>query len=132
MEKTLQRKASGADVKGTSDAAPPAGTASPPSPPGYGAAGDALQYLIAGEASHSPAGLEGALASMRQEAARACAACGAQGEGVELQLCSGCHAVRYCSPACQHADWKAHKAVCRLIQAATAAVARAEGGAAKQ
>ena len=32
------------------------------------------------------------------------------------KLCSGCRAVRYCGPACQKADWRAHKAACRELQ----------------
>ena len=31
------------------------------------------------------------------------------------KLCSGCRAVRYCGPACQKADWPAHKAACREL-----------------
>ena len=33
------------------------------------------------------------------------------------KLCSGCRAVRYCGPGCQKADWRAHKAACRELQA---------------
>ena len=29
--------------------------------------------------------------------------------------CSGCRLVRYCGPACQKADWPAHKAACREL-----------------
>ena len=32
------------------------------------------------------------------------------------QSCSGCLRVRYCGPACQKADWRAHKAACRELQ----------------
>ena len=32
------------------------------------------------------------------------------------KLCSGCRGVRYCGPACQKADWRAHKAACRELQ----------------
>lgn len=39
-------------------------------------------------------------------------------------VCSGCRAARYCSAACQRADWPGHKAQCQqLRRAATAAVA---------
>ena len=31
------------------------------------------------------------------------------------KLCSGCRGVRYCGPACQKADWPAHKAACREL-----------------
>ena len=37
------------------------------------------------------------------------------------KLCSGCRAVRYCGPGCQKADWRAHKAACRELQARQAA-----------
>ena len=33
------------------------------------------------------------------------------------KLCSGCRRVRYCGPGCQKADWPAHKAACRELQA---------------
>ena len=33
------------------------------------------------------------------------------------KLCSGCRRVRYCGPACQKADWRAHKAACRELAA---------------
>ena len=39
-----------------------------------------------------------------------CASC--QKSGVKLSACSKCHAVRYCSTACQRAHWRAHKASC--------------------
>jgi hypothetical protein len=49
---------------------------------------------------------------------RACATCEAKGDdGVELQLCSGCGFTRYCSAACQKADWRGHKAICKRLQA---------------
>lgn len=46
----------------------------------------------------------------------ACVICGKHaGEpGVaKLQSCARCHSARYCSTACQRADWPAHKAACR-------------------
>jgi hypothetical protein len=73
--------------------------------------------------SSSPAGPAGAGAGSQwlSEAEKECATCGAKRDdpGVELQLCSGCCAVRYCSPACQKADWKAHRAACRALRAGT-------------
>jgi len=39
-----------------------------------------------------------------------CANC--QKSGVKLSACSKCHAVRYCSTACQRAHWRAHKPAC--------------------
>jgi len=39
-----------------------------------------------------------------------CAGC--QKSGIKLRACSNCHAVRYCSTACQRAHWRAHKASC--------------------
>lgn len=41
-----------------------------------------------------------------------CEACGC----ATRQRCAGCRAVRYCSAACQRADWRAHKVRCRVIQ----------------
>jgi hypothetical protein len=44
-----------------------------------------------------------------------CAACNAlPPAGRKFQVCAGCRAVRYCSPACQKAAWRSgHKAACR-------------------
>ena len=39
-----------------------------------------------------------------------CAAC--QKTNCKLSACSKCHAVRYCSTACQRAHWRAHKPAC--------------------
>ena len=39
-----------------------------------------------------------------------CANC--QKSGIKLSACSKCHAVRYCSTACQRAHWHAHKPAC--------------------
>jgi hypothetical protein len=33
------------------------------------------------------------------------------------RLCAGCRPVYYCSPECQHADWKGHKPACRVATA---------------
>lgn len=43
--------------------------------------------------------------------------------GAPLRCCSRCHAIWYCGPTCQRADWaNNHKRVCRAEQAAAAAV----------
>jgi uncharacterized protein len=39
-----------------------------------------------------------------------CASC--EKSGVKLSACSKCHAVWYCSNACQRAHWRAHKPAC--------------------
>ena len=39
-----------------------------------------------------------------------CANC--QKSSIKLSACSKCHAVRYCSTACQRAHWRAHKPAC--------------------
>jgi ankyrin repeat protein len=39
-----------------------------------------------------------------------CANC--KKSGIKLSACSKCHAVRYCSTACQRAHWRAHKPAC--------------------
>jgi hypothetical protein len=60
---------------------------------------------------------------------RACAWCGRtaeqtlqSGAGVsdkcKLKECARCRSVRYCSKECQTADWPAHKATCKRLQAA--------------
>jgi hypothetical protein len=33
------------------------------------------------------------------------------------RVCSGCRSVYYCSPECQGADWKGHKAACKVATA---------------
>ena len=40
-----------------------------------------------------------------------CANC--QTSGIKLSACSKCHAVRYCSTACQRAHWRSHKPACQ-------------------
>ncbi|RDB18193.1 putative protein MSS51, mitochondrial [Hypsizygus marmoreus] len=47
---------------------------------------------------------------------QACYACfKGEGAGVTLQKCTKCRSVRYCGPACQKADWKQHKGICRAL-----------------
>ncbi len=51
----------------------------------------------------------------------ACAGCGITAEVLahgKLKECSTCRSVRYCGRACQKADWPAHKATCKRLQAA--------------
>ncbi|EFN51606.1 hypothetical protein CHLNCDRAFT_54991 [Chlorella variabilis] len=57
------------------------------------------------------------------EAAARVRVCAAEGCGNTsgLRRCSGCRAVRYCSEACSHAHWKAHKIECRRLHTAAAA-----------
>jgi hypothetical protein len=46
--------------------------------------------------------------------------CGAAGaaDGVALKRCAACGVARYCSKACQVADWAAHKKACRAARRA--------------
>ena len=37
-----------------------------------------------------------------------------------MQSCAGCRFARYCSVACQRADWRRHKPECRQIRASAA------------
>ena len=37
------------------------------------------------------------------------------GAGAHIQRCSACLAAGYCSPECQKAHWKAHKASCKRL-----------------
>ena len=51
-----------------------------------------------------------------EEAIRsACAQCGKSAAAMEGggKLCARCHAVCYCSAACQKAHWKAHRKPCK-------------------
>jgi hypothetical protein len=36
-------------------------------------------------------------------------------EGLTLSFCSSCRSVSYCSRACQKADWKTHKVICKNL-----------------
>lgn len=46
--------------------------------------------------------------------ADSCQHCGIKQDEVDgaFKKCSGCKAVRYCSPECQRSAWKAHKPLC--------------------
>jgi hypothetical protein len=106
----------------------------PGSHPDRAAAIAALLSELAGEAQRQARGGSGAAAaavgpSSSTEAAQqagaqkgavpaACAACHAlPPAGRKFQVCAGCRAVRYCSPACQKAAWRSgHKVACRAAQ----------------
>ena len=49
-----------------------------------------------------------------------CSSC--QKSGIKLSACSKCHAVRYCSTACQTAHWRAHKPACISPKDVTATI----------
>jgi hypothetical protein len=38
-----------------------------------------------------------------------------EAEGLKLSFCNSCRSVSYCSRACQKADWKAHKVICKEL-----------------
>ncbi len=49
-----------------------------------------------------------------EESVYRCAVCGSVGTAeAKLQRCGSCKRVEYCSVACQRADWKAHKPLCK-------------------
>ena len=85
----------------------------------------ALLYSAADDGADAPqAPLAIALAGLMREfpnapPPRACDGCGAQGG--QLRRCSSCRAVRYCTAACQLANWPIHKAACRAAAAAAGA-----------
>jgi hypothetical protein len=84
---------------------------------------------LTGEAQQQQAGRSGAGNAPVQASSSAAAQAGGQTEvvpahcaacnalppaGSKFQVCAGCRAVRYCSPACQKAAWRSgHKAACR-------------------
>jgi hypothetical protein len=39
-------------------------------------------------------------------------------DSADRHICAGCRSVWYCSPECQNAEWKAHKAECKAATAA--------------
>jgi len=76
----------------------------------------------AGECAGTAAHLERCIARTQVLATRACANLGclsmplkADSNG-KSKLCSACMTVRYCSTACQKADWKGHKIACRALK----------------
>jgi hypothetical protein len=38
-----------------------------------------------------------------------------EAEGLKLSFCNSCRSVSYCSRACQKADWKTHKVICKKL-----------------
>jgi ankyrin repeat protein len=47
---------------------------------------------------------------LQEHVTQFCANC--QKKDGKLKACSGCHAVRYCTSACQRAHWRQHKSAC--------------------
>jgi len=48
---------------------------------------------------------------------KVCSYCLIESDASSLKRCTGCKVVRYCTPACQKADWKLiHKNECSLLQ----------------
>ena len=113
--------------------------------PALAAALEEQATFLASAAPAAAAALEAAAAPLRAAASRALAArracshvaCGASAGltraegralGLKTQKCSGCVVARYCSPACQHADWQSggHKAACAALRAEAAAAALGE------
>lgn len=95
------------------------------------AASNGAESSSAAAAAGSPAPA-GASASQPQQQSAAphkqCAHCGTT-EG-KLLRCRGCRTVYFCSDGCQRANWAAHKAACREVQAQRAAAAGSGGEAA--
>jgi hypothetical protein len=83
--------------------------------------GGAQQQAGAARATAGPSSSSAAAQQAGRQAGAvpaACAACHAlPPAGRKFQVCAGCRAVRYCSPACQKAAWRlGHKAACRAAQ----------------
>lgn len=57
-----------------------------------------------------------------KRAPKMCAACCAT--EVPLRCCASCGRARYCSQACQHEHWSAHRPACRRLQAEKAAASQ--------
>ena len=49
------------------------------------------------------------------ETSHCCNGCG-QGASVDVKICSGCRAVKYCDGRCQRKHWKSHKVLCQAIK----------------
>jgi hypothetical protein len=92
---------------------------------------EGLRARAAGAEPAGPSGGVGGSSARRAEGAAAavsgaassgdvCACCGAAkaSGSAKLRRCAGCLAVRYCSPACQKAHWREHRAACKAAQGA--------------
>ena len=119
--------------KGVGKAAAAGSVAAAQGPAGSSAAAarNGAESSSAAAAAGSPAPA-GASASQPQQQSAAphkqCAHCGTT-EG-KLLRCRGCRTVYFCSDGCQRANWAAHKAACREVQAQRAAAAGSGGEAA--
>jgi hypothetical protein len=84
----------------------------------------------AGPSSSSSSGAAQQAGEHKGAAPAACAACSAlPPAGRKFQVCAGCRAVRYCSPACQKAAWRSgHKVACRAAQGGAQGGAGSGGG----
>eukprot|EP00928_Gymnodinium_smaydae_P092669 TRINITY_DN76598_c0_g1_i1.p1 TRINITY_DN76598_c0_g1~~TRINITY_DN76598_c0_g1_i1.p1 ORF type:complete len:130 (+),score=12.70 TRINITY_DN76598_c0_g1_i1:170-559(+) len=60
----------------------------------------------------SESGQVGYAEGEEQVSSHFCGKCGE--EGASLKVCGRCKAVRYCSIACQQADWCHHKILCQV------------------
>ena len=67
---------------------------------------------VSGAFKDADARFESAVAIVRT-GARFCYTCAASGPAITIDLCGRCRVPRYCSRACQVADWPMHKAECR-------------------
>lgn len=93
-----------------------------------------LQALQMGAEQYAEA-LQGYRATQRHtrdKGSRTCPACGASSKpgGKPLMECSACHAVSYCSGACQRKHWKAHKKSCVAGRTPGSSAAAAAGASA--
>ena len=77
---------------------------------GLSASPEPADEKTTGEVRASPPAADAAAAVPPEPAAAACGLCGkSQGR---LLACGRCGVIRYCSAACQKADWQRHKRDC--------------------